>query len=762
MYSFSNKTEEPELRTTLSQILQDKNKISKKHLDSLSCLINCTEYKITIYITQKPGNGKDNLFFLLKGDNFSTLFFYDIASDKVLDNIQKKNEEQKLMNDNQKINSENEIIDHFEQNKKNKILLFNYIKFPLININSENNKKKISTIIILDNGENELISNLGTISSLRNHQTCSVALTINNPNNCDSLFSLSDIKESQEIKIKLNGIVHGQSLFDKEIICYLSSDIILNSIKKRMEKYNKNEDIEKLRGKYFFTKLNDTNFNNIGILFSLNIKKDSKEKKIDKDYLNSDNYIINKIFLFLDVWLNNINIKTIPSTESSSKSLFNKNEEKNNIYNKFKTYSYDINYYEEKESKNDYNYNIDYKYIDYKKNDDEINNSNINANKNTNYFNNNSDYNYNDYNSTYKQNDLYNYDTYYKYDSQSYDYYYNKDSRKTDLNNIFNLIKKVEEENTENKNQIIQSENKEKLDMIIVKMQLESNFIDSKDNYKEENFFIPKTLFINMNEEMIRKLFDKYEQDKCISNYTIIKNMLDININIELDVKKKFELKLFDFLDIFQNSNHININIPFITKKGKLIINSFNPSLSSMLLVLKPKKNLKKKIEKNIKKYPGFTASIYEKDKNILKLEYEEIKPIHERDLLYIKIAKIKKIIDNINIKYKNIMIKNSYFSILWSVTNNANIKSSFLAYYSLDFKLVGILITNLDYNMWFTPYSYKLENYRNYKTDYENNVNNVKTFFDNLAMDIDDKNRGKFFKFDYYNYLKSNKGKND
>ena len=185
MYSFSNKTEEPELKTTLSQILQDKHKKNKKHLDSLSCLINCTEYKITVHIIQKPGNEKDNLYFVLKGDNFSSLFFYDIASDKVLDNMQKKNEEEKLMNDNQKVNTENEIIDKFEQNKKNIILLFNYIKFPLININSENNNKKISTIIILDNGENDIISNYSTISSFINHQTCSVALTINNPNKCD-------------------------------------------------------------------------------------------------------------------------------------------------------------------------------------------------------------------------------------------------------------------------------------------------------------------------------------------------------------------------------------------------------------------------------------------------------------------------------------------------------------------------------------------------------------------------------------------------
>ena len=52
----------------------------------------------------------------------------------------------------------------------------------------------------------------------------------------------------------------------------------MDSIKKRMEKYKDNEDIEKLKDKYFFVKLNDNNSNNIGILFSL--MKNNKKKEI--------------------------------------------------------------------------------------------------------------------------------------------------------------------------------------------------------------------------------------------------------------------------------------------------------------------------------------------------------------------------------------------------------------------------------------------------------------------------------------------------
>ena len=96
-------------------------------------------------------DGKDNIYFVQKGDKFSPLFFYDIPSNKVIEEIQNKNEAKKLLNDNQKIKTENEIIDKYEQIKKNKMLLFNYIQFPLININKENNENKLSTIIIIDN-----------------------------------------------------------------------------------------------------------------------------------------------------------------------------------------------------------------------------------------------------------------------------------------------------------------------------------------------------------------------------------------------------------------------------------------------------------------------------------------------------------------------------------------------------------------------------------------------------------------------------------
>ena len=787
MYSSLTYNKDIQLKSYISSAIKSKVSTNKKHSDSLNCLLNCAEFHVTLYISQKPGNGKNSIFYVQRGDKFNPLFFYDIPSNKVIDEIQVKNEEKKLLYENQKIKTENEVIDNYEQNKKNKMLLFSYIEFPLINKNKENNEKKISTIIILDNRENDIISNFSTNSSVFNQQTCSISLEIRNTNNCDYLFSLSDINDCKEIKIKLNGKVHEEDLFDKEIICYISPELIENSIRLKMEKYSDCDNIEDLLGKYFFAKLNDNNANNIGILFSLKKKSETSKLKYDKEYLKTNRYLINKIFLFIDMWISpssNSTHKTISSTNSSSHMiLINKIEEKNvnknyYNYNQNELY-YNYPYY--------YNPNIEYKsnYSYYNNYNNEIKdlNSNIIFNDiNKIYINNRKNLyndNYPNINQIYIPDKYYNYisfnDFFFKPDYEDYNnfnYYYDKES---ELNNLFNLVMKIERINTYREHEILFHENdiksdvlycQEKLDKININLE---NQLDNKcynnytidDNQFNSNIFIKRTLFINMNEELMRKLFEKYEQDKCISNYTIVKDMLDIDMNFNSkDSNWLLNVKLIDFFEIFQNANKPHLNIPYISKKGNLFINCFSPSLSSILLVIKANNKIKKEIKNNCKKFRGFSTETYKNHKKIIKLEFEEIKPIYQRELLYKKIAKIKRILGEAKLKYKNILIKNSYFSILWSVANNMDIKSSFLAYYSLDFKLIGILIMNLNYNHWMTPFSYNLENYHDYKIDYEKNVENVKNMFKNLSIDKDDDYK-KYFKYDYYNYLRSNKTSN-
>jgi hypothetical protein len=772
-----------EIKEFISKEINKKSTCNKKHSDSLNCLINCAEFRVTLHITQKPYNGKDNIYFIQK-DKFSPLFFYDIPSNKIIDEIQFKNEAQKLLNYTSKIKTENDIIDKYEQNRKNKMLLFNYIKFPLINSNSENNDNKLSTLIILDNGVNDFISNFSTDSSFVYHQTCCISLTIRNVNNCDYLFSLADIKDCKEIKIRLNGTVHEQPLFDKEIICYLSHELIDKSIKERMEIYNNSDNIENLLGKYFFTKLNDENYNNIGILFSLKKKSENSKLQYDKDYLKTDRYLINKIFLFMDMWLNDNNNKsnkhkTTSSTNTSSHMIFNYNykfDDKNQYKTNFNFYPNEIDY---NYQNNLYNFeNRPYNEIS----NNLINNIDNNEESNSKIV-------YNDINRIYINNrkklfdnyDIcesmdYSYNTdFNKYDYSLSDYNFkldysnfndNYNEKTSDLNILFRLLEnyqkykeseepKISQESDDNINNLYHLKEKEYDNSI-----KDNHCISEKEN--EKNIFVKRTLFINMNEELLRKLFEQFEEDKCISNYTIAKNMLDINMNLDSNKEKMLlKTKLTDFFDIFHNPNKLWLNIPFIDSRGKLYMNCFSPTLSSMLLVIKKNKEIKtclKNIKLKCKKYRGFSYDTYDQNKKLFKIEFEEIKPLHNREILYKKIGKLKKIIGDTKIRNKDIMIKNSYFSVLWSVKNELNIKSSFLAYYSFDFKLIGILIINLDYNQWMAAFSYKLTNYHDYKTDYEKNVANVKNMFKNLAIDKDDQHCDNYFKYDYYNYLKSSK----
>ena len=102
-----------------------------------------------------------------------------------------------------------------------------------------------------------------------------------------------------------------------------------------------------------------------------------------------------------------------------------------------------------------------------------------------------------------------------------------------------------------------------------------------------------QSLHINLNNEFNEKIFAKYKQDNCISNYTILRNSIDLNISIDMEELKN--VKLLYFFDCFKDINRLSLDIPFINEKGKLLINEFNPTLSSMRLILKASKKTAKK-----------------------------------------------------------------------------------------------------------------------------------------------------------------------
>ena len=314
------------LKDIISKEMKNKCK-SKKHSDCLNCLLNCAEYRLTLQVTQNENSRRNNLFYALTGNNIPCpLFFYNKPSNEVIELIEKKNIEENYFNESLKIKSENEIIKNYEQNKKSKILLFNHVKFPLKNINTENNISKQSSILILDNGNHDMVSNCSMNSFSTYNDNYCLLFDIHNLKNTNNLFSIKDIKDSKEIKLKVNSNIHDQQLFKNDEIFYISPSLIINSIKKRMKKYIKYNDpkIRKnLYNKYFFTQLDSNNANNIGVLFSFNKRKNIENTRLNGDYLMNENYQIIKLFICLDIWADSKNVhETKDTSKSSSQKTF--------------------------------------------------------------------------------------------------------------------------------------------------------------------------------------------------------------------------------------------------------------------------------------------------------------------------------------------------------------------------------------------------------------------------------------------------------
>ena len=178
---FSKYSINPDLKEIISEVINNKNQVVKGHSDSINCLINCVDYKFILKVIQNQNNGKNNSFFIIEKDDFYTpLFFYDYPSNEIIDLIEKKSDAKKLFISSKKIKSEEEIVDDYKQFKKNKILLFNHLKFPLTNANSENNVNRNCTIIILDEGKNDIISKFSINSYSNSNKNCSILFDINN------------------------------------------------------------------------------------------------------------------------------------------------------------------------------------------------------------------------------------------------------------------------------------------------------------------------------------------------------------------------------------------------------------------------------------------------------------------------------------------------------------------------------------------------------------------------------------------------------
>ena len=772
----SNNDHNLELKEIISNVIKNKNNANKQHSDCLNCLINCAEYRFILQVIHNNKKGKSNIFFIQEKENLSSpLFFYNISSNEIIERIENKNISENYLNTSQKIKSENEIDEKYEQNKKNKILLFSYIKFPMINIYSELNFNKESTLIILDDGKHDIISNCSINSySLAANNCCSLLFDIKSIN---YLFSLDDIKDSSEIKIKFNGNIHEQPLIKKDAICTFSPDLIIDSIKVRMAKHiNLNEEQSKnnIYDKFFFSQINDKNRNNFGILFSFKKNKDSNITKFDEESIMKENIIIIKIFFCVDMWINT-NINNIHGTNDTSDTTSNCSKlkaEHNNIYNEteknYKKINFNDNYYLNGSN----NYNNLYNYDNYNKELDNYNNSN-----NTPF----GDYTYKYANNKYDESNYYNYPS-----PQNYNYYNNNnDEAKCPLENSINNEKaKNPLENTINNEEIkypfnntlyneedyynnldyynTNYENMQSIEALSPKEICEYYELNTLLNNIEppkkdkalkilhsENINMNKSIYIDLNNKLMNEIFSKYKEDNCLSNYLIVKKRIDINMNIEREKLKKIKIKYF--FNCFKDINNLTSIIPYINEKGKLLFTEISPSLSSMRLVIKTQKKIIKKLKKQKSNF-----QIKKEKDDIIKIEYDKNILQSERDLLYIQMNEIIKVIGDNKLLFKDILYDKSYFCILWSFTDSKLVRSSFLAYYSFDFRLIGIFIINLDTPQLLSSFSFNYEYFKDFKKEYNKNEEELKKYLNNLSLDKGVGRYQHFYTYDYMRYIQS------
>ena len=105
------------------------------------------------------------------------------------------------------------------------------------------------------------------------------------------------------------------------------------------------------------------------------------------------------------------------------------------------------------------------------------------------------------------------------------------------------------------------------------------NFTDI--DIKKSNASVIKDKFVKL-------LFDVYSENSCLCNYLLFEKNVDVFSKFD-NIKKIKRLNLNDYFGIFIQYENLGLNIPFINDDYNMIHNIFNPSLSSMILLINPK-----------------------------------------------------------------------------------------------------------------------------------------------------------------------------
>ena len=253
--------------------------------------------------------------------------------------------------------------------------------------------------------------------------------------------------------------------------------------------------------------------------------------------------------------------------------------------------------------------------------------------------------------------------------------------------------------------------------------------------------------------EFVNELFKAFGDKNTLCNFSLFEKNIDIDMKIDKSTLKKMTLK--DYFECFNEASFLCLSIPFLDKKGNINYNIFNPTLSSMNLVIRSK-NI---IEENINKtYAKDNFSLFNLSDDLIKIQFDETNPPYNRDIIESKINYVHKILGKKKILLDYIVKENSYFSVLWTPADTYKIKTSFLSFYSFDFKLVGTLAIKLDDHIWFTTFCNDTNDYKDFKKEYLNKINVVEKFIKRCNnLNDGDNLEPKLFSQDYkrfiYNY---------
>jgi len=268
--------------------------------------------------------------------------------------------------------------------------------------------------------------------------------------------------------------------------------------------------------------------------------------------------------------------------------------------------------------------------------------------------------------------------------------------------------------------------------------------ISNKNNAFEQEYFHIK---LKTSNQFVIELFKNYSKDNCLCNYSIFEKSVDIYeyMNFLKNFKKKITLS--DYFDCFNKVSVLSLDVPFIEENGSVTYNFFNPTLSSMVLTVAKGRNERENFYDNLMSKESFKITYL--PNNLIKYEFYESNPPYNRDVLDVKINNINKLICKRGLNLDKIIKDKSYFCLLWSPGDTNKNNSSFLSYYSFDFKLLGCLILKNNEYKWLTAFSFNSNDYKDFKKDYLNKVNAIKNFIEKCSIK-DGNIRKHFYSYDY------------